>query len=156
MCSIYLFDENMKIFTRMHHKQNHTQKNKKKPESVEQNFIQFWWEFQKIVDSNFTIFRILTNMLPLTHKDSRSLSYRIKNKLHDWKRLIFSDKNSRNLFLFLLLNLSFAFVELFYGIITNSLGKSYITTTLNENHIEQVESVCKLPKKNEIDTHSLT
>ncbi len=62
-------------------------------------------------------------MLPLTHKDSRSLSYRIKNKLHDWKRLIFSDKNSRNLFLFLLLNLSFAFVELFYGIVTNSLGK---------------------------------
>ena len=61
-------------------------------------------------------------MLPLTHKDKRSLSYRIKNKLHEWKRLIFSDKNSRNLFLFLLLNLSFAFVELFYGIVTNSLG----------------------------------
>lgn len=62
-------------------------------------------------------------MLPLTHKDKRSFSYRIKNKLYDWKRLIFSDKNSRNLFLFLLLNLSFAFVELFYGIVTNSLGK---------------------------------
>ncbi|KAG4077348.1 hypothetical protein HA402_009749 [Bradysia odoriphaga] len=66
--------------------------------------------------------RILANMLPLTHKDNRSLGYRIKNKLHDWKRLIFSDKNSRNLFLFLLLNLSFAFVELFYGVVTNSLG----------------------------------
>lgn len=63
-------------------------------------------------------------MLPLTHKDKRSLSYRIKGKLYEWKRLIFSDKNSRNLFLFLLLNLSFAFVELFYGIATNSLGKS--------------------------------
>lgn len=63
------------------------------------------------------------DMLPLTHKDKRSLSYRIKSKLYDWKRLIFSDKNSRNLFLFLLLNLSFAFVELFYGIATNSLGE---------------------------------
>lgn len=66
-------------------------------------------------------------MLPLTHKDHRdhrSISYRIKAKLNDWKRLIFADRNSRNLFLFLLLNLSFAFVELFYGIVTNSLGKS--------------------------------
>lgn len=61
-------------------------------------------------------------MLPLTHKDHRSLVYRIKTKLNDWKRLIFSDRNSRNLFLFLILNLSFAFVELFYGIATNSLG----------------------------------
>ncbi|XP_031638438.1 zinc transporter 7 [Contarinia nasturtii] len=61
-------------------------------------------------------------MLPLTHRDHRSLLYRIKTKLNDWKRLIFSDRNSRNLFLFLLLNLSFAFVELFYGIATNSLG----------------------------------
>jgi hypothetical protein len=34
-------------------------------------------------------------------------------------RLILSDKTSRNLFLFLLLNLSFAFVELTYGIWTN-------------------------------------
>lgn len=32
------------------------------------------------------------------------------------------DKNSRNLLLFLILNLSFAFVELAYGIWTNSLG----------------------------------
>lgn len=62
-------------------------------------------------------------MLPLTNRDHRSLLYRIKTKLNDWKRLIFSDRNSRNLFLFLLLNLSFAFVELFYGIATNSLGK---------------------------------
>lgn len=37
-------------------------------------------------------------------------------------RLIFSDQNSRNLFLFLLLNLSMAFVELTYGVWTNSLG----------------------------------
>jgi len=33
-----------------------------------------------------------------------------------------NDKNSRNLLMFLLLNFSFAFVELFYGIWTNSLG----------------------------------
>lgn len=62
-------------------------------------------------------------MLPLTHKDNRSISYRIKDKLNGWIRLIFSDRNSRNLFLFLLLNFSFAFVELFYGVLTNSLGK---------------------------------
>lgn len=61
-------------------------------------------------------------MLPLTTKDPRGLSYRIKEKLGSWRRLIFSDKNSRNLFLFLILNLSFAFVELFYGVWTNSLG----------------------------------
>lgn len=65
-------------------------------------------------------------MLPLTHKDKRSLSYRIRNQLYSLKRVIFADKNSRNLFLFLLLNLSFAFVELFYGIVTNSLGKCLI------------------------------
>ncbi|XP_014094006.2 zinc transporter 7 [Bactrocera oleae] len=61
-------------------------------------------------------------MIPLTHKDRSNFSYRIKEKLNSLKRLIFSDRNSRNLFLFLLLNLSFAFVELFYGIWTNSLG----------------------------------
>lgn len=62
-------------------------------------------------------------MLPLTHKDKRSISYRIRNQLYNLKRVIFADENSRNLFLFLLLNLSFAFVELFYGIVTNSLGE---------------------------------
>jgi zinc transporter 5/7 len=62
-------------------------------------------------------------MLPLSHKDPRGgIGYRIREKLRSWKRLIFSDKNSRNLFLFLLLNLSFAFVELTYGVWTNSLG----------------------------------
>lgn len=62
-------------------------------------------------------------MLPLTHKDSsRSIGYKVKEKLQGWMRLIFSDRNSRNLFLFLILNLSFAFVELFYGVWTNSLG----------------------------------
>lgn len=61
-------------------------------------------------------------MLPLTHKDSRGFVYKVREKFHSLTRLIFSDRNSRNLFLFLLLNLSFAFVELMYGIWTNSLG----------------------------------
>lgn len=61
-------------------------------------------------------------MLPLTHKDSRGFTYKVREKLNGLTRLIFSDRNSRNLFLFLLLNLSFAFVELTYGIWTNSLG----------------------------------
>ena len=33
-----------------------------------------------------------------------------------WIRLIMSDTNSKNLLGFLVLNLSFAFVELFYGV----------------------------------------
>lgn len=37
-------------------------------------------------------------------------------------RAILSEESTRNLFFFLLLNLSFAFVELFYGMWTNSLG----------------------------------
>ena len=39
------------------------------------------------------------------------------------RRLIFADQGSRNLFLFLLLNLSMAFVELLYGIWTNRFAK---------------------------------
>nr|XP_018914557.1 PREDICTED: zinc transporter 7 [Bemisia tabaci] len=62
-------------------------------------------------------------MLPLSHRDTGpSLSYQAKEKLQGYIRLIFSDKNSRNLFLFFLLNISFAFVELLYGIWSNSLG----------------------------------
>ncbi|KAJ8944164.1 hypothetical protein NQ314_009526 [Rhamnusium bicolor] len=63
-------------------------------------------------------------MLPLSHKDTyhRGFGSRIKEKINGWIRLIFSDRNSRNLFLFLLLNLSFAFVELIYGVWSNSLG----------------------------------
>ncbi|XP_023017053.1 solute carrier family 30 member 7 [Leptinotarsa decemlineata] len=66
-------------------------------------------------------------MLPLSHKDayqsySRGIGSRMKEKVQGWIRLIFSDRNSRNLFLFLLLNLSFAFVELVYGVWSNSLG----------------------------------
>lgn len=63
--------------------------------------------------------------MPL-HADDKE--YRARRGLHfterlrGWFRLIFSDKASRNLFLFLILNLSFAFVELLYGVWTNSLG----------------------------------
>lgn len=65
-------------------------------------------------------------MLPLTQKDtrvSRGSVGGLREKFQNWLRLIFADKNSKNLFLFLLLNLSFAFVELFYGVWSNSLGK---------------------------------
>ncbi|XP_011500943.1 PREDICTED: zinc transporter 7 [Ceratosolen solmsi marchali] len=61
-------------------------------------------------------------MLPLAHKDSSSVICKIKEKILGWKRLIWSDKTIRNLFLFLVLNFTFAFVELMYGIWTNSLG----------------------------------
>ncbi|BES90248.1 zinc transporter [Nesidiocoris tenuis] len=62
-------------------------------------------------------------MIPLSHRDTaRPILQRIKDQFKNLLRLIFSDRNSRNLFLFLLLNLSFAFVELTYGIWTNSLG----------------------------------
>ena len=40
----------------------------------------------------------------------------------NWVRLILADPNSRNLLCFLLLNFTFAFVELFYGVWINSLG----------------------------------
>jgi zinc transporter 5/7 len=46
----------------------------------------------------------------------------MQKRLINLYRLILSDKNTRNLFFFLLVNLVFAFVELFYGLLTNSLG----------------------------------
>lgn len=62
-------------------------------------------------------------MLPLTaHDKPYKPGWRIKERVSGWLRLIFSDKSSRNMFLFLLLNLSMAFVELAYGVWTNSLG----------------------------------
>ncbi|XP_034233472.1 zinc transporter 7 [Thrips palmi] len=63
-------------------------------------------------------------MIPLSHNKDvyRPLGSRLKEKVAGWIRIIFADRNSRNLLLFLILNLSFAFVELFYGIWTNSLG----------------------------------
>ena len=67
-------------------------------------------------------------MLPLRHNDDlrkvhrRFFLLRFLDRLKSWIRLILSDPNSRNLLGFLILNLSFAFVELFYGVWTNSLG----------------------------------
>ncbi|XP_037072636.1 zinc transporter 7-like [Pollicipes pollicipes] len=64
-------------------------------------------------------------MLPLSSKDRpyrNGLWQRLTERVGGWLRLIFADQNAKNLFFFLLLNLSFAFVELFYGVATNSLG----------------------------------
>ncbi|XP_037324555.2 zinc transporter 7 isoform X1 [Pungitius pungitius] len=63
-------------------------------------------------------------MLPLSVKDDeyKPAKFNLLLKLSGWFRSILSDKTSRNLFFFLCLNLSFAFVELSYGIWSNSLG----------------------------------
>lgn len=64
-------------------------------------------------------------MLPLSYKDATSRMWwgsRMKESIQNFCRLISHERSSRNLFLFLLLNLSFAFIELFYGYWTNSLG----------------------------------
>ncbi|XP_053552549.1 zinc transporter 7, partial [Bombina bombina] len=63
-------------------------------------------------------------MLPLSIKDDeyKPPKFSLVQKVSGWARSIFSDSTSRNLFCFLCLNLSFAFVELFYGIWSNSLG----------------------------------
>ncbi|KAL4236082.1 hypothetical protein ACF0H5_004468 [Mactra antiquata] len=61
-------------------------------------------------------------MLPLHKDDKEYHGPTIFGRIAGWMRLIFSEKTSRNIFMFLLLNLSFAFVELAYGIWTNSLG----------------------------------
>nr|CAG4644940.1 EOG090X09D3 [Leptodora kindtii] len=64
-------------------------------------------------------------MLPLTQRESlRGVGRlsRVRETVSGWLRLIMSDKNARNMLFFLMLNFSFAFVELFYGFWTNSLG----------------------------------
>ncbi|KAL3047958.1 hypothetical protein OYC64_022006 [Pagothenia borchgrevinki] len=63
-------------------------------------------------------------MLPLSVKDDeyKPAKFNLLVKLSGWFRSILADKTSRNLFFFLCLNLSFAFVELSYGIWSNSLG----------------------------------
>ncbi|XP_019965643.1 zinc transporter 7 [Paralichthys olivaceus] len=63
-------------------------------------------------------------MLPLSVKDDeyKPAKLNLLVKLSGWFRSILADKTSRNLFSFLCLNLSFAFVELSYGIWSNSLG----------------------------------
>ncbi|CAG5104975.1 Oidioi.mRNA.OKI2018_I69.chr1.g1721.t1.cds [Oikopleura dioica] len=47
---------------------------------------------------------------------------RVIQKFKEYFRKIIKEKDTRNLFFFICINLSFAFVELFYGIWTNSLG----------------------------------
>ena len=67
-------------------------------------------------------------MLPTTQKDFSKIGAgqgrisRLISSSVGWIKKITKDKNSRNLLLFLLLNFSFAFVELLYGMWTNSLG----------------------------------
>ncbi|KAL2089279.1 hypothetical protein ACEWY4_013967 [Coilia grayii] len=63
-------------------------------------------------------------MLPLSIKDDeyKPTKFNLVAKISGWFRSILADKTSRNLFFFLCLNLSFAFVELLYGIWSNSLG----------------------------------
>ncbi|XP_024278784.1 zinc transporter 7 [Oncorhynchus tshawytscha] len=63
-------------------------------------------------------------MLPLSIKDDeyKPAKFNLLAKISGWFRSILSDTTSRNLFFFLCLNLSFAFVELSYGIWSNSLG----------------------------------
>ncbi|XP_028918150.1 zinc transporter 7 [Ornithorhynchus anatinus] len=63
-------------------------------------------------------------MLPLSIKDDeyKPPRFNLLGKISGWFRSILSDKTSRNLFFFLCLNLSFAFVELLYGIWSNCLG----------------------------------
>ncbi|XP_054644480.1 zinc transporter 7 isoform X2 [Dunckerocampus dactyliophorus] len=63
-------------------------------------------------------------MLPLSIKDDeyKPAKFNLLLKLSGWIRSILADKTSRNLFFFLCLNLSFAFVELSFGIWSNSLG----------------------------------
>uniref|UniRef100_A0A8C6UBY5 Zinc transporter n=1 Tax=Neogobius melanostomus TaxID=47308 RepID=A0A8C6UBY5_9GOBI len=63
-------------------------------------------------------------MLPLSVKDDeyKPAKFNLLLKLSGWFRSILADKTSRNLFFFLCLNLSFAFVELAYGLWSNSLG----------------------------------
>ena len=62
-------------------------------------------------------------MLPVSNKDSEyKPSIGFFAKIKGWLSTIVHDESSRNIFMFLLLNLSFAFVELIWGIWSNSLG----------------------------------
>ncbi|GLD68671.1 zinc transporter 7 isoform X2 [Lates japonicus] len=67
-------------------------------------------------------------MLPLSIKDDeyKPAKFNLLVKLSGWFRSILADKTSRNLFSFLCLNLSFAFVELMYGIWSNSYVRAEV------------------------------
>ena len=63
--------------------------------------------------------------LPTSYNDTvkrRGYFGALREKISSLTRIILSDPNSRNLLGFLVINLTFAFVELFYGVVTNSLG----------------------------------
>jgi zinc transporter 5/7 len=63
--------------------------------------------------------------LPISYNDTvkrRGYFGTLRDRISSLIRIILADSNSRNLLGFLVLNLTFAFVELFYGVATNSLG----------------------------------
>ncbi|XP_056893794.1 zinc transporter 7 isoform X2 [Takifugu flavidus] len=79
--------------------------------------------------SLFPFIIIIIIFLIMTSKNSNKTvemaskqSAKLKKRSHRYLLSILADKTSRNLFFFLCLNLSFAFVELTYGIWSNSLG----------------------------------
>ena len=82
------------------------------------------WKLKVIKNS----IRMPSYELPISAGDSERLLKRkgylsaLKDKINGLVRIILSDSNSRNLLGFLCINLTFAFVELFYGVVTNSLG----------------------------------
>ncbi|XP_076816029.1 zinc transporter 7-like [Clavelina lepadiformis] len=62
-------------------------------------------------------------MLPTSHKDGEyKPGIGFLSKIKGWFITIIHDESSRNILMFLMLNLSFAFVELLWGIWSNSLG----------------------------------
>ena len=56
------------------------------------------------------------------HPKSKNNTQLVVGKIKSYLRSIITDKDSRNIFFFLCLNLSFTAVELLYGLWTNSLG----------------------------------
>ncbi|CBY31012.1 unnamed protein product [Oikopleura dioica] len=63
-----------------------------------------------------------SDFLPLGFDDKPKPGMRVFQKFKEYFRKIIKEKDTRNLFFFICINLSFAFVELFYGLWTNSLG----------------------------------
>ena len=64
-------------------------------------------------------------------------------KLKQQMRNILEDENTRNIFGFLLVNISFAFVEFAYGFWTNSLG--LISDAFHMVHTSIYIYICTLP-----------
>lgn len=77
----------------------------------------------------------------------------MRKKLINLYRLILSDRNTRNLLFFLVLNLLFAFIELFYGLMTNRfvsqtsklfnlIGRLLILTAISVLALFRIPSTC--------------